>query len=196
MSLNVCINQIVPYGDQKPTNECDNINYMKHNLVGNKYGKLKVVDLSHLKGNKVYWLCVCDCGNQKSIYQNSLIGKGKVSSCGCSRIGKFTSLSHGFSKKPIYRTWANMLNRCKNINATGYKNYGGRGIKVSKDWGKFENFLRDMGEAPSGLSLDRIDVNKDYSKDNCRWATSIEQNNNKRKTTDARTLQGNTYQMR
>lgn len=79
-----------------------------------------------------------------------------------------------------YRSWANMLSRCNNKNDTAYQWYGGRGIQVCSRWSMFENFLMDMGECPSGLTLDRINTNGGYCKDNCRWATNKQQHRNKR----------------
>ncbi len=74
-----------------------------------------------------------------------------------------------------------MLSRCNDPNATGYDNYGGRGIKVCRRWHKFENFLEDMGERPAGMTLDRYpDNDGNYKKSNCRWATAKEQVNNRR----------------
>lgn len=74
-----------------------------------------------------------------------------------------------------YRTWANMKTRCDNPSFTYYAEYGGRGISYCDRWVDFENFLEDMGERPTGKTLDRIDSNKGYLKDNCRWATPREQ---------------------
>ncbi len=91
-------------------------------------------------------------------------------------------VTHGRSYDPIYYTWQSMVSRCTVKNSISYKNYGGRGVTVCKRWMKFENFLEDIGERPEGKSLDRIDNNKGYSKENCRWATAKEQARNKRNT--------------
>lgn len=92
--------------------------------------------------------------------------------------------SHGHTKKRevtrTYRAWSNMKTRCGNPKATQYAYYGGRGISVCEEWQTFENFLADMGESPEGMSLDRIDSNGDYAKNNCRWASMETQQNNKR----------------
>lgn len=81
---------------------------------------------------------------------------------------------HGMSKTRTFRVWTNMLARCRNPARRGYPTYGGRGITVCDRWDSFENFLADMGEAPAGKQLDRIDNDKGYSPENCQWTTPRE----------------------
>ena len=92
-----------------------------------------------------------------------------------------TTKTHGLSDTSIHNTWRQMRDRCNNPNNYSYKNYGGRGISVCAEWNEFEKFYADMGDRPSGKhSIERIENDKGYSKDNCKWATSQEQNLNHR----------------
>ena len=87
---------------------------------------------------------------------------------------------HGLTKTSIHDIWRSMRQRCLNKKNKAYKNYGGRGIKVCKEWESFEIFYKDMGERPEGMTLDRINNDGNYEKSNCRWATDAEQTNNTR----------------
>lgn len=97
---------------------------------------------------------------------------------------KHYSKSHGMHDSPEYQVWVNMIQRCTNPKNNRYKHYGGRGITVCERWRKFENFYTDMGKRPNGLSIDRINNNGSYEPKNCRWATSSEQQLNKRPRTN------------
>lgn len=123
------------------------------------------------------WLCRCGCGTEKVVSGSSLV-IGTSKSCGCAQYVIHTK--HGMEGTATYNSWAAMLARCNNVRHKQYLDYGGRGIAVCSQWHKFENFYADMGEKPSDRSLDRIDNNAGYSKDNCRWATQLTQIRNRR----------------
>lgn len=113
------------------------------------------------------------CGNDFSAARRN---RGNYCCLSCART------KHGMARTKIYKLHQGMLDRCRDETNAGYENYGGRGITACDEWLSFENFYRDMGEPPEGMSLDRVDNNKGYSKENCRWATSLEQQNNTRAT--------------
>lgn len=153
------------------------------NLMGKEFGKLIVLErIVKNKWNQFLWLCQCDCG-QKIIIRGSSLKDGNTKSCGCLQKEIVTRHGHNtrIEKSKIYIVWDHMVQRCINSNNKRYIDYGGRGIKVCKRWMKFENFLKDMGEAPEGLQLDRINNNKGYCKSNCQWSTREEQMRNTRK---------------
>jgi len=157
----------------------------KLNLVGHKYGRLLVLSEESKWGRCYYWNCVCTCG-KKVVVQTGNLRSGHTRSCGClhkesiAAMAKVVNSTHGLSNTPEYRTYKAMLQRCTDKNHQGWIYYGGRGITICDRWlESFENFLADMGTRPTeGYSLDRIDSNGNYCKENCRWATQTEQNNN------------------
>ena len=150
-----------------------------NDLSGSRFGALVALRLGEKrrKSDGAWWLCACDCGVTKSIAATDLVS-GSTKSCGCqhrSRIGAALK-THGMSKSRTYRIWNAMRSRCNRF----HQDYSARGITYDKQWDVFENFLADMGEVPDGMSLDRIDVNGNYEKANCRWATKEQQANNTR----------------
>jgi len=166
--------------------------------IGTRYGRLTVVGAPFKpEGARDYFVaCACDCGERKAVRPSDL-RSGDTRSCGCLRketAGRM-NLTHGHSGKnqtPAYRSWASMVRRCTYPSDIGYQNYGGRGISICQKWRTFEGFHEDMGDPPvPGLSLERNDVNGDYCKANCRWASKLEQANNTR-TNRLLTLQGRT----
>ena len=148
------------------------------NLTGKKFGKLTVIKrIFPNKNRKAVWQCRCDCGKITDV-QSSCLLNGNTRSCGCLRGGKIT---HGKTNTPIYNIWKGMLQRCYYKKHKHYKDYGGRGIQVDSKWkNSFEAFFTDMGDRPEGLTIDRINVNGNYCKANCRWATRTQQARNQR----------------
>ena len=124
------------------------------------------------------WECTCDCGGIINIRVDAL-KSGNTSSCGC--VVNPGNTQHGYYGSPTHRSWTSMKNRCTNANYHEFHYYGGRGITVCDRWlESFENFLEDMGERPEGRTLDRIDGDLGYFKENCRWATLQEQSQNRK----------------
>lgn len=146
-------------------------------ITGIRYGRLTAVEYA---GDRK-WKCVCDCGNTTNVVTSSLL-RGASTSCGCfrSELTVQRNTKHGMADTPMHYRWKNIMQRCYNPNNPGYADYGGRGIKVCDRWHDFTVFYADMGDAPEGMSLDRIDVNGDYAPDNCRWASKNIQARNKR----------------
>lgn len=150
-------------------------------IEGQLFGRLTVIGYKGLVGNHREWYCLCDCGNVTVVFANTL-QNGCTKSCGClnTELSRERRLTHGKSHTRVYKIWKHVIDRCCNPNATGYENYGGRGITVCERWlSSFENFYADMGEPPTTEhSIDRRNSNGNYTPDNCRWATREEQQNN------------------
>lgn len=161
--------------------------WIRDDLTGRKFGKLTVTRKYEERGSR--WVCVCECGTEKVLRACRLL-RGNDKSCGClkrtvlgdatRKHGKANSRVTGYASR-TYGIWQAMRARCTNPNNNRWASYGGRGIKVDPAWNDFEQFVRDMGEVPENLTLDRIDPDGDYTKENCRWATWLEQAHNKRR---------------
>ena len=157
------------------------------------FGRLTVLELDHHNERGVsYWKCQCECGTTIVTSKYSLL-RGYTQSCGCIRSeqarqrrlkhGMATMGAHGWVSR-TYRIWMAMRTRCTNPKVPHYHNYGGRGISICSEWNDFAVFLRDMGECPAGMSIDRFPNNDgNYEPGNCRWATRLEQRLNQRKRT-------------
>lgn len=157
----------------------------KSTTLGTRFGRLVVTGPMELRPPRhPYYLCRCDCGTEKSVYLHHLL-RGKITSCGCrTREPNLSTTTHGQTNTPTWVSWMNMRARCQRETNQDYPKYGGRGIKVCERWQKFENFLADMGERPTlgRYTLDRINNDGDYEPGNCRWASAVEQNRNRRNT--------------
>lgn len=164
-------------------------------LADIKHGRLLAIKRDGSRHGNALWLCQCDCGNKCTIvaYDFKIC---KVSSCGClqkeiaslkcterNKLQGDLNVKHRMGHLPEYMVWVGMRQRCNNSSNDRYLDYGGRGIKVCKQWDDFKQFYSDMGPRPSaGLSIERMNNNGNYEPSNCKWATAKEQANNKRST--------------
>jgi hypothetical protein len=149
-------------------------------LIGKKFGKLTTLErVSPIGVKQTKFRCLCECGNETLVFAAHL-KNGHTKSCGCLASTSKHSVTHGKSNTSTYRSWMAMIRRCTNPNCSAYQWYGKKNIMVCDDWKKFDNFLRDMGDRPTGMELDRIDNYSGYSRDNCRWVTHKENCMNRR----------------
>ena len=162
------------------------------NLIGQKFGRLTVIErMPNIKKKKeqiVLWKCKCECGNEVTVKSIDL-RRGHTKSCGCLKMemaGK-QSIKHGKTNTRLYGVWKNMRERCSNPNNKNYKNYGGRGVNVCKEWDNFLDFYNwailngyNKDAKRGECTLDRIDVNGNYEPKNCRFVSMKIQNRNRR----------------
>jgi hypothetical protein len=172
-----------PENQESPTRKKWNVS----NLTGKRFGRWVVISKDITPRRYAHWICHCDCGVKKSVSAYNLT-RGGSASCGCLRIflsGRNTKITHGCASEgkrtTEYKIWNQIKSRCAKPNSDKWKDYGGRGITVCERWKVFESFLADMGLRPSPKhSIDRIDNDKGYSHENCRWASKTVQRINSR----------------
>jgi len=161
------------------------------NIEGKRFGKLVALKYHHSERKMAHWECLCDCG-KTHIAATKYLQKGDVTSCGCAHSSMKSRF--GVKAKDVrgYATWTGLIKRCHNPTDKDYKRYGARGITVCESWREsFANFFSDMGERPTGLSIERRDNSSGYSLENCYWGTQRQQSRNRRNNTMI-TLDGET----
>jgi hypothetical protein len=156
----------------------------RKDITGNRYGLLTAVKPTTKSDKGLWnWLFQCDCGNkvERSVTFVSKIKTGVISSCGCNHHLKKHGMSH--KNKNLYWVWVSMRQRCSNEKCKDYRNYGGRGIKICGDWDDYSNFHEWALSSGyyKGLTIERVDVNGDYSPSNCTWVANEKQALNTRK---------------
>lgn len=165
---------------------------MLKDLTGQRFGRLLVIERAGSdKYRRAMWKCRCDCGELRIVHSTNLL-RGVSNSCGCLRreTSRISNITHGKRKSRLYRVWVNMKNRCYYPRLHNYDCYGGRGITVCEEWlndfKAFYDWAMANGydeNAPKGqCTIDRIDNDKGYSPDNCRWVDMKTQNKNKRRS--------------
>ena len=156
------------------------------NLIGMKFGKLTVLERAENSTHHTRWSCICECGNKTTSHTTSLTS-GRSKSCGCLSMEKIKlkNTTHGDSNSKLFSIWCGMKKRCYNKKYEHYNVYGGKGIKVCDEWVNdyicFKTWSLKNGYI-EGLEIDRIENDKDYCPENCRWETRKNQMRNRTNT--------------
>lgn len=162
----------------------------KHDFRGKRFGKLLAIEPTEERiHGKIVWRCRCDCGNYCMVMSTRL-ASGHTKSCGCYNSEHTVKMNttHGGTHTRLYSIWASMKTRCLNPNSKAYHYYGGRGISICDEWKDNFSAFRDWALSNGyrdDLTLDRIDSDKDYSPENCKWSTWHEQRINQRRMKNA-----------
>lgn len=151
------------------------------NLCGRVFGRLTVISRNGTVNGRSTWNCLCSCGNHTIQLAKTMIS-GSTKSCGCLQRDIVTNrnASHGMVETGAYISWAAMIQRCTNPRNPRYMDYGGRGIHIAEKWLSFEGFHADMGDRPEGHSIERVNNDGDYCKENCIWIPRSDQAKNRR----------------
>ena len=156
-------------------------------MTGQKFNRLTVLSREpNDKHGKAMWLCRCDCGNLLVVCGCN-IRNNHTQSCGCLQRERTSEVAvlHGKAHTRLHNVWKSMRQRCTNPNSRNFKNYGGRGIRVCDEWDSFDSFYDHVSQLPyfgeKGRSIDRINNDGNYEPGNVRWATTVEQEHNKRR---------------
>lgn len=152
----------------------------RKDYTGVRFGRLVVLRFSRVVCEKSCWICICDCGREVEVKTNNLVC-GNTSSCGClqKEIASSINKKHSMRNHPVYNIWTLIKARCDNPKSTSYKWYGGIGITYAEKWKDFDGFWEDMSPTyQNGFSIERKNLNLNYTPDNCMWIPRKDQSRN------------------